>query len=132
MKLQLLKHHLEMAQVRMKQQANGHRSDRVFAVRDWVYFKVQPYRQVTIAQHSFHKLTAKYYGPFQVIKRVGPVAYTLLFPSSVKIHPTVHVSLLKKYHVVLNQISYPPTTDIADPSAQILSLCYRGEWLRMQ
>jgi len=114
-KLQLLKHHLRRAQLRMKQQADSHRSDRHFEVGDWVYFKVQPYKQATIAGHSFHKLAAKYYGPFQILKRVGPVAYTLLLPSSVKIHSTVHVSLLKKCYEIPAQISYPPVVDLANP-----------------
>ncbi|XP_059277948.1 uncharacterized protein LOC132032198 [Lycium ferocissimum] len=64
-KLQLMKHHLMRAQLRMKQQADSHRSDRNFEVGDWVYFKVQPYRQVSIATHPYHKLAAKFYGPFQ-------------------------------------------------------------------
>lgn len=99
----------------MKHQADSHRIDRHFDVGDWVYFKVQPYKQATISNHSFHKLAAKYYGPLQIIKRVGPIAYTLLLPASVKIHPTVHVSLLKKCQEVPSQISHPPTIDWANP-----------------
>ncbi|XP_075085020.1 uncharacterized protein LOC142168259 [Nicotiana tabacum] len=115
LKLQLLKHHLHRAQLRMKQQADSHRTDRSFSVGDWVYLKIQPYKQSTLSSQSFHKLAAKYYGPFQILKRVGHVAYTLLFPPSIKIHPTVHVSLLKKCHAVPDQIAYPPTIDIANP-----------------
>ncbi|OIT33037.1 hypothetical protein A4A49_64122, partial [Nicotiana attenuata] len=115
LKLQLLKHHLMRAQHRMKQQADAHRSDRQFEVGDWVYLKVQPYKQVTITNHTSHKLASKYYGPFQVIKRVGPVAYTLLLPAGVQIHPTVHVSLLKKCYEVPTQIVYPPSLDLASP-----------------
>ncbi|KAH0650157.1 hypothetical protein KY284_030069 [Solanum tuberosum] len=50
-----LKHHLRRAQLRMKQQADSHRSDRHFDVGDWVYFKVQPYKQATISNHLSHK-----------------------------------------------------------------------------
>ncbi|KAF3666495.1 hypothetical protein FXO38_09047 [Capsicum annuum] len=116
LKLQLLKHHFLRAQHRMKQQADVHRSDRSFNVGDWVYFKVQPYRQTTISHYPSHKLAAKYYGPFQIIKMVGLVAYTLLLPSSGKIHPTVHVSLLKKCYAVPSTISCPPTVDLANPN----------------
>lgn len=77
--------------------------------------KVQPYQQVTILNHSSHKLAVKYYGPFQITKRVGPVAYTLLLPARVKIHPTIYVSLLKKCYEVSSQISYPPVIDLASP-----------------
>lgn len=100
----------------MKQQADSHRSERHFPVGDWVYFKVHPYKQATISHHSYPKLAAKYYGPFQIIKKVGPVAYTLLLPSSVKIHPTMHVSLLKKCYEVPSHVSYPPTVDLANPN----------------
>ncbi|XP_060216431.1 uncharacterized protein LOC132643911 [Lycium barbarum] len=103
------------AQLRMKQHADAYKTDRCFAVGDWVYLKIQPYRQTTLSSQTFHKLSAKYYGPFQVLKKVGPVAYTLLFPQSIKIHPRVHVSLLKKCYAVPDEITYSPTTDLANP-----------------
>lgn len=60
-------------------------------------------------------MASKYYRPFQIIKRIGPVAYTLLLLAGVKIHPTVHVSLLKKCYKIPSQISNPPIIDLATP-----------------
>lgn len=90
LKLQLLQYHLLRAQLRMKQQNDSHMSDRNFEVGDWVYFKTQPYRKLSIATQPFHKLAAKYYGSFYIIKKVG-VAYTLLFSLSVKLYHCVCV-----------------------------------------
>jgi len=42
--IEMLKFHLNRAQQRMKHQADSHRMDKQFAVGDWVYVKLQPYR----------------------------------------------------------------------------------------
>ena len=43
-----IKLHLRRAQDRMTNQANKHRSDRKFEVGDWVWVKLQAYRQVSV------------------------------------------------------------------------------------
>lgn len=47
--LSSLKEHLEKAQNRMKFFADRKRSDREFQVGDWVYLKLQPYKQQSVA-----------------------------------------------------------------------------------
>ncbi|KAM0035631.1 putative nucleotidyltransferase, Ribonuclease H [Helianthus debilis subsp. tardiflorus] len=91
-----LKQSLEKARNRMKQFADRKRSERSFNVGDWVYLKLQPYVQTSLRIHRYSKLSPKYYGPFLVVKKVGAAAYTLDLPSGSQIHPTFHVSLLKK------------------------------------
>lgn len=66
---QLLKGHLTKAQSRMKYFADQHRSERSFQVGDWVYLKLQPYKQQSVALRSCLKLSAKFYGPFEVLEK---------------------------------------------------------------
>jgi len=80
----------------MVQLANKHRSERQFAIGDLVYLKLQPYRQKTLANRQSQKLASKYYGPYEVLARIGIVAYKLKLPTAASIHPVFHVSLLKK------------------------------------
>jgi hypothetical protein len=42
-------------------------------------------------------LEARYCGLFEILERIGPLAYMLAFPASMSIHNVFHVSLLKKY-----------------------------------
>ncbi|XP_070054841.1 uncharacterized protein [Nicotiana tomentosiformis] len=46
------------------------------------------------------KLNPRFIGPFEVLRRVGEVAYELAFPPSLSgIHLVFHMSILQKYHV---------------------------------
>ncbi|TQE12832.1 hypothetical protein C1H46_001478 [Malus baccata] len=80
----------------MKIQTDKKMSERVFEVGDLVYLRLVPYQLQSLAPHQYHKLQPRYFGPYEVLERIGAVAYKLKLPEDTKIHPVFHVSNLKK------------------------------------
>lgn len=91
----LIQHHLACAKTRMKSQADKNRTKRSFDVGAWVYVKLQPYIQSSVAARSNQKLSYRFFGPYLITDKIGSIAYKLQLPASSIVHPIFHVSQLK-------------------------------------
>ena len=66
-------------------------------VGDRVFLRVRPHKS-PIHFGKGSKLAPQFVGPFDILERIGPVAYCLAFPPSLsRIHDVFHVSSLRKY-----------------------------------
>lgn len=76
----------------MKLQEDKIRREVEFQVGDKVFLQLQPYRQKTLARCLCEKLSACFYGPFEVIRQVGALVYKSQLPESYK------YTLFFRYH----------------------------------
>jgi len=80
----------------MKAQVDRHKKDREFKVGEWVFVKLQPYKQLSLKQKGKNKLAPKFYGPYPINKKIIQVAYSLSLSDNSQVHNVFHVSCLKK------------------------------------
>ena len=68
-----------------------------FEVGNHVFLKVMPKRGV-VRFGKRGKLSPRFIGPFEMLERIGTVAYRLALPPSMSgVHEVFHVSMLRKY-----------------------------------
>lgn len=94
--LRQLKYNLQWARNWIVKTANLHRRDESFIEGNWVYVKLRPHRQHYVVHRVHAKLSPRLYGLFQIIKRVGLVAYRLRLPEEALVHQVFHASQLKR------------------------------------
>nr|GFB44542.1 hypothetical protein [Tanacetum cinerariifolium] len=95
-KISLIKDRLKAAHDRQKSYADKGRKALEFSVGDYVLLKVSPWKGV-VRFRKKEKLAPRFVGPFEIIEKVGLVAYKLdLLEKLDGVHDTFHVSSLKK------------------------------------
>ena len=92
-----LKKHLQCTRQRMRDNADCHRFDVSFNICEWVWLRLQSYRQQSVERRTSPKLTPRYFGPYQILRRIGMMAYEFRLPTTSKIHLVFHASLLLSY-----------------------------------
>ena len=108
-KVKLIRDRLKVAQSRQKSYADSKHKETVYEVRDRVYLRVSPLRGVKLFGVK-GKLAPRFVGPYQVLERMGEVAYKLELPEGLSgVHDVFHVPQLKKCHTEMADI---PLRDI--------------------
>lgn len=96
-KIKLIKERLRTAQSRQKSYADRRRRDLEFEVGDYVFLKISPWKGV-FRFGKKGKLSPRFIGPFEVLERIGSVAYRVALPPQLsRLHNVFHVSVLRKY-----------------------------------
>jgi hypothetical protein len=65
-------------------------------VGDHVFLKVKA-KISSLKLGNCSKLPNRYFGSFEILERIGHVAYMIALPTSMSIHNVFHVSFLKRY-----------------------------------
>ncbi|GJY97575.1 hypothetical protein Tco_0514485 [Tanacetum coccineum] len=125
-KVVLVKEKPKAARDRQKSYADKRRKPLEFEVGDQVLLKVSPWKSV-VRFGKKGKLAPRYVGPFEILERIGPIAYRLRLPEElIGVHDTFHVSNLKKclgnanLHVPLNEIKIDKTLRFVEEPVEIM------------
>ena len=97
-KVRVIQQRLKAASDRQKSYADLKRKIIVYEVGDKVFLKVSPRRKI-FRFGKRGKLSLRFIGPYEILERIGLVAYRLALPPELaKLHDVFHVSMLRKYH----------------------------------
>ncbi|GJX24362.1 hypothetical protein Tco_0228807 [Tanacetum coccineum] len=125
-KISQIKDQLKVARDRQKRYADKRRKPLEFSVGDHILLKVSHWKGV-VRFGKKGKLTPRFVGPFEIIERIGPVAYQLRLPHKLSsVHDTFYVLNLKKcladptLHVPLEEIQVDAKLNFIEEPVEIL------------
>ena len=126
-KVKMIREGLKVATNRQKSYDDMKRKDIRYEIGEKVFLKVSPWKKVMRFGEN-GKLSPRFVGPYEVIEKVGPVAYRLALPPDLeKIHNVFHVSVLRRYqsnpsHVVSSKtIELRPNLSYEEEPGEILA-----------
>ncbi|GJS91362.1 hypothetical protein Tco_0773998 [Tanacetum coccineum] len=124
-KVVLVKEKPKAVRDRRKSYVDFRRKPLEFEVRDRALLKVTPWKGVVHFRKK-GKLAPRYVGSFEILERIGLVAYRLRLPEELNsVHDTFHVSNLKKcladasLHVPLDEIKVDKTLRFVEEPVEI-------------
>lgn len=96
-KVSLIRQRLKVAQDRQKSWADNRRRPLEFTSGEKVYLRVSPTKGV-VRFGMGGKLSPRFIGPYEILERVGDLAYRLALPPALsRVHNVFHVSQLRRY-----------------------------------
>ena len=123
----MIRERLKVAADRQKSYADLKRKDFQYEIGEKVFLKVSPWKKVMRFGKN-GKLSARFIGPYEMIEKVGPMAYRLALSLELeKIHNVFHVSMLRRYrsdpsHVVSSKvIKLRPNLTCEEETVEILA-----------
>ncbi|GFS36766.1 hypothetical protein Acr_00g0047920 [Actinidia rufa] len=96
-KIKVIQQRLQTVQSCQKSYADVRRRDLEFGEGDHVFLKISPSKGINHFGKR-GKLKPRYIGPFEILQRIGTVAYRIALPPELShVHDVFHVSMLRKY-----------------------------------
>ncbi|XP_073132798.1 uncharacterized protein [Henckelia pumila] len=110
-KVKLIQSRLKQAQDRHAKYANVRRRPLSFEQGDRVFLKISPF-QGTVRFGKRGKLSPRYIGSYEILDRVGNLAYKLALPPALSGIHDVHVSMLRKYQPDSSHVLQPDEAEL--------------------
>ncbi|KAK6153167.1 hypothetical protein DH2020_012806 [Rehmannia glutinosa] len=113
-KVKIVKSRLKAAQDRQKSYIDQHRCEIEYEVGEKVFLRVSPWKGI-LRFGKKGKLSPRYIGPYEILERVGPLAYRLALPPELShIHNVFYVSMLHRYRSDPSHVLRDEPIEIAD------------------
>nr|GEV07329.1 putative reverse transcriptase domain-containing protein [Tanacetum cinerariifolium] len=132
-KISQIKDRLQVTRDRQKSYVDKRRKPLEFSVGDFILLKVSPWKGM-VGFRKKGKLAPRFVGPFEIIKKVGIVAYMLNLPGELDgVHDTFHVLNLKKcladptMQVSLDEIQVDAKLNFMEERVEILERVQEAE-----